>query len=114
LDFLDGVPTTQKLHLRGEDLLAAPDVVLPKVCRWLGLDDGAATIGAMLHPENSPFACLGPFGAHLGNDPNFLRSPAFRPGGVASPALAGPLPWRRDGSGFRAEVVALAHRLGYA
>lgn len=69
---------------------------------------------AMLHPEDSPYACLGPFGAHLGNDINFLRSPAFRPGGVASPGLTGPLPWRRDGHGFRDEVLALARTLGYA
>ena len=49
--------------------------------------------------------------AHLGNDINFLRSPAFRPGGVASPGLTGPLPWRRDGNGFRDEVLALARTL---
>ncbi len=114
LQFLDRVPRARQFHLRVEDLLAAPDVFLTKICGWLGLDDGAAAIGTMLHPENSPFACLGPFGAQFGSDPNFLRSPAFHPGGVASPALAGPLPWRRDGSGFRDEVLALARRLGYA
>jgi len=32
---------------------------------------------------------------------------------VASPKLAGPLPWRPDGAGFRDEVLALAQELGY-
>jgi hypothetical protein len=113
LDFLATIPPERQLRLRGEDVLSEPAVYLPRLCRWLGVCDDAQALDAMLHPEDSPFACLGPFGAHLGNDINFLRSPAYRPGKIASPTLDQPLPWRRDGAGFRAEVRALAHDLGY-
>ena len=78
----------------------------------LPADDGA--IAAMLHPEQSPFARLGPFGAHLGDEPEFLRDPAFRAGTAKEEQLEGPLPWRSDGSGFEPEVIARARALGYA
>lgn len=113
LDFLERIDDRRKLQLRGEDVLAHPQRGLLRLCRWLGLADDEPAITAMMHPEDSPYARLGPFGAHLGNDVNFLRSPAIRPGAVILPPLSGPLPWRRDGRGFREEVVNLAHALGY-
>jgi hypothetical protein len=53
-------------------------------------------------------------GAHLGNDINFLRDPAFRPGQVSPSTLDGPLPWRADHRGFEPRVVELARRFGYS
>jgi hypothetical protein len=68
----------------------------------------------MLHPEESPFARIGPFGAYLGDEPEFLRDPAFRVDTVATASLEGPLPWRSDRSGFEPEVIERARALGYA
>jgi hypothetical protein len=67
----------------------------------------------MLHPEDSPYASLGPLGAHLGNDINFLRSPALRDGEIRYSTLEGPLPWRSDGKGFSKDVLDMARTLGY-
>jgi hypothetical protein len=67
----------------------------------------------MLHPEASPFAGLGPLGAHLGNDINFLRSPRMASGRIPETWLGGPLPWRADGKGFTRQVERLALNLGY-
>jgi hypothetical protein len=112
--FLDGVPAAQKLRVRGEDLMAAPEIYLRKIAEWLGLRTDDEAIKAMMHPERSPYACFGPVGARFGNDPNFLREPAFRPGGGGkSASLEGPLGWRTDGRGFTPEVKELARELGY-
>jgi hypothetical protein len=67
----------------------------------------------MLHPEASPFAGLGPLGAHLGNDISFLRSPGMAGGQILESVLGGPLSWRADGKGFARRVVRLAWNLGY-
>ena len=113
LGFLDTLPAAQVMRLRGEDALNDPARVLPEIARWAGLAADRKAVETMMHPEASPFARLGPFGAHLGNDINFLRSPAYRPGRVRNPPLHGPLSWRPDGAGFREEVIELAAALGY-
>jgi hypothetical protein len=112
-EFLEGIPARRRLRLRGEDVLNDRERQLRAVCAWLDIAADDAAIDEMLHPERSPFASLGPLGAHLGNDINFLRSPALRPGRVSCPPLEGPLPWRADGRGFRPEVMAMAKRMGY-
>lgn len=111
--FLENIPENRKILVRGEDLLQDPESHLVNLCRWLGLPYDAAALEAMLHPEHSPFACLGPLGAHLGNDMNFLMSPGFKRSKLPDAHLTGPLPWRTDGREFRHEVKKLAHRLGY-
>jgi hypothetical protein len=68
----------------------------------------------MMHPEDSPYANLGPLGAHLGNDINYLRSPALRHTTIKSSTLDGPLPWRQDRVGFSEEVREMATRFGYS
>jgi Sulfotransferase family len=113
LDFLQTVPPRQSMRLRGEDALQHPEEKLAEIARWAGLADDNLAVEAMMHPERSPYASLGPFGAHLGNDINFLRSPAYRPGAVRNPALHGPLPWRPDGASLREEAVELARSFGY-
>jgi len=113
LSYLETVPQERQLCLRGEEVLSDPEQYLKRICRWLGMADDDRAVAAMLHPEDSPFACLGPLGAHLGNDINFLQSPAFRPGKVKCPPLEGPLPWRKDGAGFGESTLGRAHAFGY-
>jgi hypothetical protein len=112
-EFLRSISPVRQMRVLGEELLNSKERHLRAICGWLGVDDGQAALNAMLHPELSPFACLGPLGAHLGNDINFLRSPALRSGHVPCPPLNGPLPWRKDGQGFRPEIMAMAQRMGY-
>jgi len=113
LEFLSEIPREQQLHLRGEDLLSEPDRYFEKICRWLGLDWSEAALDRILSPEKSAYACIGPHGAHLGNDPNFLKSPEYRWRKIEPSHLEGPLPWRRDSKGFRDDVLDLAQLLGY-
>lgn len=113
LDFLRRVPAERQMTVRGEDVLSDPQQYLPAICAWLGRGCDAVALEAMLHPEDSPFACLGPLGANLGNDVEFLKSPAFRARPVAPGSLQGPLPWRPDGKPFTPEVVDLARHFGY-
>ena len=114
MEFLADIPAQHQLRLRGEEVLGNPHGQLGVICRWLGMSDAPGAIEAMLHPEDSPYACLGPVGAHLGNDINYLRDPTVRPGPVGTSTLAGPLPWRPDGKGFEPRVIELARQLGYA
>jgi len=113
LDFLKTVPVDRQLCLHGEDVLTDPENHLRQICRWLGISDSDDSYQAMLHPEESPFARLGPLGAHLGNDINFLRSPFFKPGKIRPSSLESPLPWRKDNKGFSPEVIALAREMNY-
>ena len=113
-ELLEDLPAEQWRRIRGEDWLNEPRAILKGLCGWLGIDGGPTALRAMLHPEHSPFAALGPCGAHLGNDINFLRSPALRPARVGEGSLSGPLPWRPDGAGFQREVRDLAEAFGYS
>lgn len=114
MDFMATLPQERCLRLRGEDVLSDPPKYLRKFCRWLGINSGKAAIEEMMHPERSPYACLGPVGAHLGNDINFLRAPALRPGKVRMGSLEGPVSWRTDGQGLQPRVIELARALGYS
>jgi hypothetical protein len=112
--FLDGVPPEQYLRLRGEEILSDPDTHLRQITQWLGIRADKEAIEAMKHPENSPYACLGPMNAQFGNDPSFLQAPALRPSrGRTQQSLEGPLSWRTDGRGFSPEVNELARAFGY-
>jgi Sulfotransferase family len=111
--FLESLAPEQWIRLRGEELLADPDKVLPQVAGWLGLRTDAAAIDAMKHPERSPFATFGPPGARYGGDTFFMQDPVFRPGRVTMHFLEGPLSWRQDGQGFHPDVKRLAREFGY-
>ncbi|MEO0974235.1 MAG: sulfotransferase, partial [Pseudomonadota bacterium] len=91
LRFLEDVPAERRCWYRGEDFMAAPQQYLAEVATWLGVDAGAAAIEAMLHPEHSPFAAVGPANARFGNDPSFMESPALRPYEPKALSLDGPL-----------------------
>jgi hypothetical protein len=113
LNFLNRVPKERQMRLRGEDLMAKPEQHLAEICRWLGVSTSTSCIEEMLRPERSPYACFGPITALFGNDPNFLRRPAFRRHIPELPDLHAKLPWRLDGRGLRPEVVQLAIEFGY-
>jgi hypothetical protein len=114
LNFLENsVPQEQHMRIRGEDLLANPEQRLGEICRWLGLRDDMEAIEAMMHPEHSPFACVGPVTALFGNDPKFLKGAKFRKHTPKIPPLDGPVSWRKDGKGLYKEVIALAREFGY-
>jgi hypothetical protein len=113
LGFLEGVPAERQQRLRGEDFMAEPDRYLAPLCEWLGVSTQPAALGAMKHPEASPFASLGPANALYGNDPSFLRSPRLRPYAPKPMSLEGPLAGG-TGAGLDAAVIACARRLSYA
>jgi hypothetical protein len=87
LRFTSTLPLGQTLRLKGEDLLSEPDVYLPQIAEWLGIRTDREAIEAMKHPENSPYARVGPDVARGGNDPKFMRSPKLRAGPVKEPSL---------------------------
>jgi hypothetical protein len=113
LAFTRRLPETQRMCIRGEDLLADPEATLTSVARWLGLRADAAAIEPMKHPEQSPFACLGPWNARFGGDPKFLSNPVLRPFRAEEASLDQPVPWREEGAYFTSEVRELARELGY-
>jgi hypothetical protein len=114
MNFLEQkVPTNQYIRLRGEDLLADPEPKLKEICRWLKIRDDNEAMDAMMRPERSPFACLGPILALFGNDPKFLKGPTFRKHVPKTPPLETPVKWRDDGKGLYPEVIALAREFGY-
>ncbi len=112
LEALDGVAEDRQYRVRGEDLLGAPQSVLPSLCAWLGISQAPEDIEAMCHPEDSPFAHFGPANAPLGNDRHFMESPQLRPPAPVSADLTAPLSWDA-GLRFGDEVRELAHRFGY-
>jgi hypothetical protein len=107
------IPMDRQMRMQGEIVLNQREDSLRKICQWLNMSHDDAALVDMLHPEQSPFACLGPLGAHLGNDINFLRSPELRDGEISYSTLDGPLPWRSDGKGFSQNVIKMARDLGY-
>ncbi|MEM1373518.1 MAG: sulfotransferase [Pseudomonadota bacterium] len=113
LRFTDLLAEDQFITVRGEEFLSNLDETLPALCRWLEIDDGPEAIAAMRRPEDSPFSCLGPPNAKLGNDVNFLNAPKLREGNVKVPAFEAELSWRTDGEGLHPDVTALAQALGY-
>lgn len=113
LGFLEKLPPWQWVHIRGEDATARFEETMTRLCRWLGISADAAALEAMRHPERSPFACIGPANARLGNDINFLMSPRLKPQRQKALQLEPPLEWRPDGAGFHPWVASLARELGY-
>jgi len=115
LALTEDLPVGQCMRLKGEEFLGNLEVFLPQICEWLNIRQDAEAIEAMLHPENSPYACEGPRGARRGNDPNFLENPKIdraRLARMPEPSLSGELSWRR-GEMFQQDTGKLARQLGY-
>jgi hypothetical protein len=90
---LEKVPLENHMMLRGEAFMETPRVYLPQLCEWLQIDASDPAIDAMMRPEQSPFARMGPANAPLGNDPRFLKEPALRPYKEKPSDLDSPLSW---------------------
>ena len=101
--FLNDIPDERKMLLKGEDVVSNPKVYLKKVCNFLQIDDNEDCIKAMMHPENSPFACKGNKWASYGNDIFFCERPALRPSEVKPATL----------DGLPEDVIQLAIKYGY-
>lgn len=115
MEFSRDLAVGQYMRIKGEMLLADPMRYLPQICDWLGLSSDPASIEAMLHPEASPFACIGPPSAPFGNDPNFLNAPALdmaRLARITEPSLEGDVDWR-PGEQFSKPVLRLSRQFGY-
>lgn len=101
------------MSVRGEDVLRDPDIYLPQICGWMGLETSQDDLGAMMHPERSPYACLGPSSAPFGNDPNFLRNPGYTRREIPERPLNEPLDWDNPNRHLRPETIAISHQMGY-
>lgn len=114
LDFTERLPLGQGLRIQGEQLLTEPERYLAQITEWLGLSGDTHSLQAMLHPEASPYAGIGPSNARFGNDPNFLRNPRYAKRPIPPQQLEGPLEWQRnDAQGFSTQTLAIARRFGY-
>lgn len=117
VNFCATLPLGQSMRIKGEDILSEPDLYLPQIAEWLGLRTDPEAIEAMKHPENSPYASIGPFLARGGNDGKFMRSPELRPGKVKEPSLRDELEQDelKDAldEGFIEKLVRLSKQLGY-
>jgi hypothetical protein len=114
LEFGLNLRSEQYLYMRGEDFFETPETYLRQICEWAGLTADAAAIEAMMHPETSPFASVGPDNAKFGNNTGFIESPELRVGKVKAENLDDPLDWFGDRevyfSGQTRDMCAL---LGY-
>ncbi|MBL8250969.1 MAG: sulfotransferase [Candidatus Competibacter sp.] len=93
LNFTRRLRPGQTLCLQGELLLAQPELYLPQIAEWLEVRADQDAIDAMLHPERSPYARIGPPNAPFGHDPNFLHNPRFEKRPRRPARLEGPLDW---------------------
>lgn len=115
LELATTVPDGHYMYMQGESLLSDPLHYLPQIAEWLGISSAPASIEAMLHPENSPYSCVGPDNARGGNNSGFLQAPQLRSGPIAMPSMEGRLDWFPEGEDheFRAETREIAAMLGY-
>jgi len=111
IEGLEGVPQDNRMFLRAEVLLSQPELYLRQIAEWLQVDSGDDAVEAMMHPERSPFAAIGPDNAQLGNGPDFLDSPALRPFEDAPSDLDSPLSW--GGAAFGDVLKQYAMIFGY-
>jgi hypothetical protein len=105
------LPPERSFRVRSEDVVNDPAESLPPICRWLGIDASPGAIAAMSHPEDSPYAVLGPDGAAGGWDAGFLDSPRLRRVDLP-PSLDLPEGWSAD-PWLELAARELARRLGY-
>lgn len=114
ITFLEGIDQTRKMTLRGEDFLKDPLATMQDISKFVDIPWMDNYSEFVLHPEQSPYACLGPQGAQFGNDVNYLQSPGYSKREFQIPTFASKvIPWKKDGSEFEEEVIRMARALGY-
>lgn len=111
MEALATLPAEAWLRVRSEDLLREPNVWLPKILGWLGLECGDAVIAGMLRTEQWRFAHTGASGQLFGGDPDFMVSPALRAIPDPGPVTFEPSP--RLPADMCARMTQLAGDLGY-
>jgi hypothetical protein len=109
---LESLPARQRLRVRAEDLLSAPQRWLPVILDWLQLDCSTDIIARMRQTERWEFAGLGSGGWLGGGDRRFLTEPRLRevdgpPASVAFEPELG-IPPR-----IETDIRELAEQLGY-
>lgn len=116
LTFAHELDPGQYMRIKGEMLLKDPKFYLAQICEWLDIDRGPEAIEAMLHPETSVYAGIGPESAPFGNDPNFLLEPTLdfdRLARIKEPPLDAEIPWKPEAE-LLAPVRRMARQFGYA
>jgi len=113
MEFLEGLPDSQQMRIKGEDYMSDPATYLKRIAEWLGISTDNVSIEAMKHPENSPFACYGPPSAKFGNDPSYLENPGFREYKPRQDSLEGVMEWDADVT-FSEDLMQCAMYFGYS
>ena len=109
---LEGRDSGLTTRIRAEDILREPASHLVRMGDWLKLPSDPESIAAMLHPENSPYACLPPGNLAGDGDPGFQRSPALRRHDESQSHLQWPDEWHLDPElQYRLDVAS--RMLGY-
>lgn len=108
-------PNHDALQVRSEDLLADPENQLRRIANHLGVSSDPDALEAMLHPEQSPYACRGPSLAPSGNDPHWMAAPALRRRPAMAEAEAAPptLGHLWDQTELQPDLVLQAVQLGW-
>jgi hypothetical protein len=109
------LPPGQMLRLHGETVLRDLRLYLPQICEWLDIRSDTEAIAAMLHPEDSPYSCIGPENAKFGANSGFLQNPHLdmdKLARLAPPTLDAPMDWAPDRH-FSDTTRGLAHYYGY-
>jgi hypothetical protein len=105
------VPDTNVMRLASEDFDRDFDAAFARLAGFLGIDGETA---AARNPSTWRYVARGPSEA-----PGGLEADVWAPWSddverfARAPQLDAPLPWRPDGRGFDAAVIALAQRYGY-
>lgn len=108
---LRALPPRQWLRVRGEDLVGAPRIWLPRVLDWLGLRYDDAIIDRMLDTQRWDFADWDGHIGFGGADPQFLAAPELRPVQPPDQEIVDP-DWE-IGDDVRVRIITLARHLGY-
>ena len=113
LEFMATLPPGRGMNLHGEHFLTDARLYARQICEWAGLDASDAAIESMMHPENNPFAFVGPEKAPWGLSNTFLEDPHFS----GKPVAVKPLTIQAGDPALDTErrvLVLLGNRLGYA
>lgn len=115
LKVAEAVRPDQYMFLHGEWFFEDPAFVLRQICEWLEISTAPEAIEAMLRPEDSPFACVGPGNAKYGNNPGWIENPHLRTGVLPKENMDAPLDFLGTEDVYLStEVKAMAHILGYS
>lgn len=112
LEFMATLPPGMGMNIRGEDFLTDARLYSRQICEWVGLSTDDAAIEAMMHPEQNPFAVIGPDAAKRGLSSSFLENPTYSGKPVAIKPMTLSLQ-DADLDESRRRMVILGNRLGY-